>query len=204
VSAVQLLPVFLKLRYRKVVLVGGGRVAAAKLEGLLAAGADVTVVAPHIDGRIREAAVALVTRAFTPTDLDGAWLVVAAAPPDVNRDVRAAAEARRIFVNAVDDPDSASAFLGGVFRRGPVTVAVSTGGAAPALSGLLREALEAVVPDDVEEWVREARALRRQQRADGVPLLARRPLLLRRLNELYSEEEDDVFEAPALDGTLRR
>lgn len=203
-SAVQLLPVFLKLRYRKVVLVGGGRVAAAKLEGLLAAGADVTVVAPHIDGRIREAAVALVTRAFTPTDLDGAWLVVAAAPPDVNRDVRAAAEARRIFVNAVDDPDSASAFLGGVFRRGPVTVAVSTGGAAPALSGLLREALEAVVPDDVEEWVREARALRRQQRADGVPLLARRPLLLRRLNELYSEEEDDVFEAPALDGTLRR
>jgi siroheme synthase-like protein len=198
VSAVQLLPVFLKLRYRKVVLVGGGRVAAAKLEGLLAAGADVTVVAPHIDGRIREAGVAVVTRAFTPTDLDGAWLVVAAAPPDVNRDVRAAAEVRRVFVNAVDDPDSASAFLGGVFRRGPVTVAVSTGGAAPALSGLLRQALEAVVPDDVEEWVREARALRRQQRVDGVPLSARRPLLLRRLNELYAAADEAAVEASAV------
>lgn len=191
-TRVQLLPVFLKLRYRKVVLVGGGPVAAAKLDGLLAAGADVTVVAPHIDGRIREAAVAIVTRAFTPSDLDGAWFVVAAAPPDVNRDVRAAAEARRVFVNAVDDPDSASAFLGGVLRRGPATVAVSTGGAAPALSGLLREALEAVVPDDVDEWVREARALRRQQRAEGVALSARRPLLLRRLNELYADDEAEA------------
>jgi siroheme synthase-like protein len=198
-SAVQLLPVFLKLRYRKVVLVGGGRVAASKLEGLLAAGADVTVVAPHIDGRIRETAVALVTRAFTPSDLDGAWLAVAAAPPDVNRDVRAAAESRRIFVNAVDDPESASAFLGGVFRRGPVTIAVSTGGAAPALSGLLREALESVVPDDVDEWVKEARALRRQQRAEGVPLSARRPLLLRRLNELYADhDEEAAIEAPGV------
>jgi siroheme synthase-like protein len=197
VSAAQLFPVFLKLRYRKVVVVGGGRVAASKLEGLLAAGADVTVVAPLIEGSIRERPVVTVARSFTPSDLDGAWLAVAAATPSVNRDVRAVAEERRIFVNAVDDPESASAFLGGVFRRGPLTVAVSTGGAAPALAGLFREALEGVVPEDVEAWVREARALRRQQRADGVPLGGRRPLLLRVLNDLYDRREPDAVAAPA-------
>jgi siroheme synthase-like protein len=192
VSAGQLLPVFLELRGRKVVVVGGGRVATSKLEGLLAAGADVTVVAPRIDGRIQQESVVLLPRPFAPSDLDGAWLVVAAATPSVNRDVRAAAEERRIFVNAVDDPENASAFLGGVFRRGSVTLAVSTGGVAPALAGLVREALETVVPEDVETWVEEARALRRQQRADGVPMEARRPLLLRALNDLYASRAADA------------
>jgi uroporphyrin-III C-methyltransferase/precorrin-2 dehydrogenase/sirohydrochlorin ferrochelatase len=162
-------------------------VAASRVEALLAAGADVTVVAPFISPAIRASGVTLVSRGFTPTDLDGAWLVVAAATPAVNRDVGAAAEARRLFVNAVDDPDTATAYTGGVFRRGAVTIAVSTGGVAPALAGLLREGLEAVVPDDVETWVREARALRRRQRAEGVPLAARRPLLLEALNALYAE-----------------
>ncbi len=188
-SAAQLFPVFLKLRGRKVVLVGGGRVAASKLGGLLAAGADVTVVAPRLEAGLREATVHIVERPFTPSDLDGAWLVIAAATPAVNRDVRAAAEERRVFVNAVDDPESASAFLGGVSRWGSVTLAISTGGAAPALAGLLREALERVVPEDVETWVEEARSLRRRQRAEGVPMEARRPLLLRALNELYATRE---------------
>jgi len=188
VSEAELLPVFLKLRDRKVVLVGGGNVAFSKLSSLLAAHADVTVVAPTIDPRIRSRSVRIVARAFAPTDLDGAWLAIAAAPPSVNREVRNAAEARRIFVNAVDDAESASAFLGGVFRRGPLTVAVSTGGRAPALAGLMREALEAVVPEDAQEWVREARALRRSQRAENVALGERRPLLLRALNELYAQK----------------
>ena len=189
-----LFPVFLKLRHRKVVVVGGGNVAASRIEALSAAGADITVVAPVIAPAIRAAGVTIVSRGFTPTDLDGAWLAVAAATLAVNRDVRAAAEARRLFVNAVDDPDTASAYTGGVFRRGAVTIAVSTGGAAPALAGLLREGLEAVVPEDVETWVREARALRRRQRAEGVPLAARRPLLLEALNALYAERAAPVEE----------
>ena len=81
-------------------------------------------------------------RAFRPADLDGAWLVVAAAPPEVNREVRAAAEQRGVFVNAVDNPETCSAYAGGVLTRGGVTVAVSSNGEAPALAGLLREALE--------------------------------------------------------------
>jgi len=113
---------------------------------------------------------------------------VAAATPAVNRRVREAAEERRVFVNAVDDPESASAYQGGVLRRGGVTVAVSTEGKAPALAGLLREGLEAVLPDEVESWVGAASALREQQRREGVPLSRRRPLLLEALNHLYAEK----------------
>ena len=181
----ELLPVFLKLAGRKVVLVGAGRVAAAKLPALLAAGADVTVVAPDPRAEIVAAPVAVARRPFAPSDLDGAWLAVAAATPEVNRQVAAAAGARRIFVNAVDDPASASAYTGGVFRRGGVTIAVSTEGRAPALAGLLREGLEAVVPDEIETWVRAAEWLKERQRAEGVPIGERRPRLLEALNALY-------------------
>src|SRR5438477_4048981 len=133
-----LLPLFLTLTGRRVLLVGGGPVAAAKLDQLLASGADVHVVAPDVDARIERAAsaipgLAIDRRGFTSSDLDDAWLVVAAATPEVNREVRLAADARRTFVNAVDDPPNASAFLGGVVRRQGVTIAISTSGDAPAL-----------------------------------------------------------------------
>lgn len=183
---VPLFPVFLKLAGRRVLLVGGGPVAAAKLRGLLAAGAHVTVVAPRIRPEVEAAEVTLLPRAFQPSDVDGAWLVVAAATPAVNREVAAAAEERHVFVNAVDDPGAASAYTGGVFRRDGVTIAVSTEGRAPALAGLLREALEAVIPEDLATWVEEARRLRERQKAEGVPLTRRRPLLLEALNRLYA------------------
>ena len=119
-----LYPVFLRLAGLPVVVVGGGPVAAGKLDGLLEAGARVTVIAPVISEAIRTRAagngqLALVHRGFTASDLDGARWVVAAATPEVNREVAAAATARGLFVNAVDDVASASAYLGGVIRRGP-------------------------------------------------------------------------------------
>ncbi|HUL60543.1 MAG TPA: NAD(P)-dependent oxidoreductase, partial [Anaeromyxobacteraceae bacterium] len=123
---------------------------------------------------------------FRSEDADGAWLVVAAAPPDVNREVFAAGETRGVFVNAVDDPVHGSAYTGGVLRRGGVTIAVSTEGRAPALAGLLREALEAVIPEEAAAWVAAGAALRREQKQAGVPIGERRPLLLRALNRLYA------------------
>jgi uroporphyrin-III C-methyltransferase/precorrin-2 dehydrogenase/sirohydrochlorin ferrochelatase len=182
-----LFPVFLKLAGRSVVLVGAGRVASGKLAALLEAGAEVTVVAPVISPAVAAAPVAVVRRPFVPSDLDGAWLVLAAATPEVNRADAAAADERRIFVNAVDDAASASAYTGGVLRRGGVTIAVGTEGRAPALAGLLREGLEAVVPDEIERWVAAAEALKERQRAEGVPMGERRPLLLHALNDLYGK-----------------
>src|SRR5438105_12657487 len=107
----ELLPLFVALAGRRVVLVGGGRVAAAKLRQLLATGADVRVVAPVVDEEIERAGVVIERRPFRPDDLDGAWFVVAAAPPAVNGEVARAAGTRRIFVNAVDDRANATAFL---------------------------------------------------------------------------------------------
>lgn len=182
-----LLPVFLKLEGRRVLLVGGGRLAKSKLPALLAAGAVVRVVAPEVDPEITGAAVTLEHRGFVPADLDGAWLAIAAATPEVNRAVARAAEERRVFVNAVDDVASATAYLGGVVRKGGVVVAVSTEGRAPALAGLLREALESALPDDATEWVKAAASLRARQKASGVPFEKRRPALLEELNRLYAE-----------------
>ena len=181
-------PAFLKLQSRRVLLVGGGPVAAGKLEALLAAGADVTVVAPEIRPEIERAGVTIHRRAFVESDLDGAWWVVAAAPPDVNRQVLQAAETRRVFVNAVDDPAHATAYAGGVVRRDGVTVAISTDGRAPALAGLLREALDAWLPRDMDRWMRAADEARREWKQHGVPMEERRPKLLDVLNGLYEKK----------------
>jgi uroporphyrin-III C-methyltransferase / precorrin-2 dehydrogenase / sirohydrochlorin ferrochelatase len=184
-----LFPTFLKLQGRRVLLVGGGPVAAGKLRGLLEAGADVTVVAPAIVQEIAAAPVTPAMRRFQVSDLDGVSLVVAAAPPDVNREVAAAAQARGIFVNAVDDVESASAYAGAVVRRAGVTIAISTDGDAPALAGLVREALEVLLPDDLDKWMETARASRREWLERKVPMAERRPLLLEALNALYVERQ---------------
>ena len=193
-----LVPVFLKLAGRRVLVVGGGPVAAAKLAGLRDTGAEILLVAPAIGTPARAEiarhpkGVTVVERPFEEPDLDGAWLVIAAAPPEVNRQVAAGAESRRLFVVAVDDPAAASAYGGGTLRRGGVTVANSTDGQAPALAGLLREGLEAVIPPDadMDAWVAEANRQRPLWRAARVPITERRPLLLRALNRLYDREGD--------------
>ncbi|MGE3403680.1 MAG: bifunctional precorrin-2 dehydrogenase/sirohydrochlorin ferrochelatase [Vicinamibacterales bacterium] len=159
--------------------------AEAKLGALLDAGAVVTVVAPEVRSGIERPGVMVHRRGFEPSDLDGAWWVVAAAPAGVNREVLAAAEPRRVFVNAVDDPAHATAFAGGVVRHGDVTVAISTGGRAPALAGLLREAIDAWLPDTLEPWLEAADDARREWKAQAVPMAERRPRLLETLNKLY-------------------
>jgi len=152
-----LFPTFLKLGGRTVLLVGGGPVAAGKLRGLLDAGASVRVVAPEVRQEILDEPVEVARRAFVPSDLDGVAFVVAAA------------------------------YAGAVVRRAGVTVAISTDGDAPALAGLIREALEALLPDDLDRWMQCARESRQQWLAQGVPMAERRPLLLEALNELYRD-----------------
>ena len=130
-SARPVFPVFLRLDGVPVLVVGAGPVAASKLDALLSAQAKVTVVAPQIHSAFRRPDITVVERSFEPADLDGQRFVVAAAPPAINRAVQTHASARGLFVNAVDDVEAASAFLGAVVRRGDVTVAISTGGSAP-------------------------------------------------------------------------
>ncbi len=184
-----LYPVFLKLEGLPVVVVGGGNIAASKLDGLVAAGARVTVIAPQVSDAIRARATeldAILEQPFRAAHLAGARWVVAAATPEVNRDVATAAAARGLFVNAVDDKAAATAYLGGVVRRGPVGIALSTGGVAPAPAGRLRQARDAILPPDLDRWIDVANAARRDWKAAHVPMPERRPLLLRALDRLYA------------------
>jgi precorrin-2 dehydrogenase / sirohydrochlorin ferrochelatase len=137
-------PVNLVLDGRRCLVVGGGHIALRKVEGLVACGGRVTVVAPRITPDLR--AVAGVTcqeRRWRPEDLDAMWLVIAATDdPAVNRAVYEAGEAAGIWVNGADDPANCSFTLPSVVRRGDLQVTVSTGGRSPALSTWLRRRLE--------------------------------------------------------------
>lgn len=183
-------------------VVGGGAMAALRVGQLVEAGAQVAVVAPQVRPDLARLAAEVHRRPFAPEDLDGAWSTVAAATSEVNREVARAAQERRVFLNAVDDPAQASACTAGVVRRGAVTVAVSTGGAAPALAGLLRQALDALLPRELEAWAEVARAERPGWKRDGLPLGERRPLLLRKLVELHGAQGREPWPERATAGLV--
>jgi len=137
-------PVNLVLDGRRCLVVGGGRVAVRKVDGLLACGAQVRVVAPRLaPDLVDRPGVTCERRRWRPDDLDGVWLVVAATDdPTVNRAVFEAGEQARIWVNGADDPTNCSFTLPSVVRRGDLQVAVSTGGRSPALASWLRRRYE--------------------------------------------------------------
>jgi uroporphyrin-III C-methyltransferase/precorrin-2 dehydrogenase/sirohydrochlorin ferrochelatase len=200
VTAPALLPLFVKLAGRDVLVVGGGAMAAVRARQLAEAGARVALVAPAVRDDAAAQATTVHRRRFEPSDLDGRWFAVAAATPEVNAAVARAAEERRVLVNAVDDPESATAYTGALARRGDVTVAISTGGRAPALAGLLREAIEALLPQDAARWVEIADAERAAWKRARVPLARRRPLLLRKLEALYASPSPAEDPAPIARG----
>ena len=137
-------PVNLLVAGRRCVVVGAGRVAARKIAALLDAGAVVHVVAPSLAAEVagwRDAGRLTVDeRPFRAADLDGAWLATAATPdPAVNAAVYEAGEARRVFVNAADDPAHCSFTLMSVVRQGDLVVTIGTGGRSPALATYLKD-----------------------------------------------------------------
>lgn len=151
----------LDLTGRRCLVVGGGTVGLEKARGLLAAGAKVTVVAPALEPELRDLPVDWVEARYASSDLDGYRLVIAATPDrDVNRRVFEDAEARGIFCNVADDPELCSFILPAVHRQGSVAVAVSTGGASPALAQRLRGEIAELVTPRHAELAEELRALR--------------------------------------------
>ena len=162
-------PVFLDLTDAPVLLVGAGPVAARKAEGLAAAGAVVTVVAPDVVADLEAVAARIERRPYSPGDITGHRLVITATnDPTVNAQVSADARAAGIWVNSADDPDNCSFILPAVARRGPVTVAVSTGGASPALaSRLRRDIAETMLTPAVEHAAAELTRQRAEIHAAG-------------------------------------
>ncbi len=132
---------------QRVIVAGGGRVALRKVRGLLAAGAFITLISPEIDETLLDLAqtesLTLERRAYQLGDLRGAFLVIAATDdPQVNQAIWQEARSERCLINVVDDPAHSNFILPAVVRQGEFSIAISTGGASPALARHVRERLE--------------------------------------------------------------
>ena len=146
-------PVFLDIAGKPAVVIGGGQVALRKVEGLLDAGAQVTVISPalHPDlealvaaGRVRH-----IAREYSPGDLEGCLLAfVGTDDPSVNAAVAREGKQRGVWVNAVDDPANCDFIMPGIVRRGDIILAVSTSGGSPAMARKLREDLEQFLTEE--------------------------------------------------------
>ncbi len=152
-------PIALRLKGRRVLVVGGGKVAARKVEGLLEAGAEVVVVSPALArafGRVLPSrAMTWLAREYERGDVAGVSLVIAATDaPEVNARVRADARQARVPVCVVDDPDASDFIVPAVVRRGDLVLAISSGGASPALVGHLRRELDQLFAEDTALLVR--------------------------------------------------
>jgi len=166
-------PLIVDLTGRRCVVIGGGSVAERKVEGLLAAKAAVKVVSPKLneglEARVARREIEVERRRYRRGDLTGASLAFVA-----TGDTRLAAAIARegrsqgVWVNAADDPEHCDFFLPSVLRRGPLLVAVATGGGSPALARAVREEIERWLPDDYAELAETVAEVRRELRARGV------------------------------------
>ena len=185
-------PVFLDLRDRRCVVVGGDAAAASKVEGLLAAGARVTVIAPRLEpaleARVASGAVHHLARGYRRGDLEGAFLALSVlTDPMVNQPFWKEAETLGIPANVMDDVPRCSFIAPSIVRRGDLCVAVSTSGRAPALAVRIREWLERVFGPE------HARFLELAGRARE-PLARARPDLAERRELWYRLVDSDVIE----------
>ncbi len=145
------LPIFLDIKAKPCLVVGGGPIAMRKLDNLWRAGARITVVAPTLTdecrGRVEQAEINHQARAFKDADIEGMRLVIAATDDrEVNRRIAMLANTRGIPVNVADQPEDCTFIMPSIIDRSPVVVAVSTGSASPVLARMIRARLESLVP----------------------------------------------------------
>ncbi|WP_419843366.1 siroheme synthase CysG [Actinobacillus pleuropneumoniae] len=148
------LPIFVDLKNRPVLVVGGGHVAVRKIYALLKADASVKVVAEKLHSSLQvlvdEGKVEWLTKAFEASQVTSSYLVIAATDDNaLNQQVFDTAESQQRLVNVVDDQPRCSYIFPSIIDRSPVQIAISSGGAAPVLIRLLREKLEALIPHNL-------------------------------------------------------
>ncbi len=165
-----LYPVNLVVDGRPCLVVGGGRVAAGKVRGLLEAGARVTVVAPEIDPAIAALeGVAIERRTYRRGDVAGYRLAIAATgDSQINQAVYDDGEMAGVWVNAADDPARCSAILPARIRQGRLTVTISTGGHSPAVASWLRERLAAELGPEYDQLIGLLGEVRKEVQAQGL------------------------------------
>src|SRR5208282_5090940 len=173
-AGVELFPLFLKLRGRRCLVVGAGRISEGKIAGLLAAGGKVRVVAPRATEQIetwqKRGKIRWERRRFEARDLAGAFLVVAATSSNqVHRKIYGEAKKRRVLCNIVDVPPLCDFYYPAVVRRGALQIAISTAGSSPALAKRLREQLEGEFGAEYSVWLKHLAAERKKILARKMP-----------------------------------
>jgi precorrin-2 dehydrogenase/sirohydrochlorin ferrochelatase len=158
-------PVYIELRGQPCVVIGGGKIAEGKVEGLLAARANVTVISPdltvHLRELVEEKKITYLARAYQPGDLTGAFMVICATDQaEVNHQVWQEASANRQLVNVVDDTPRCNFIAPSILRKGDLTIAISTSGKAPALAVRLKERLQRELGPEYERFLELAGELR--------------------------------------------
>lgn len=169
-----LYPIFVEMKGRRILVIGGGHVSAEKVRGLLAGEADITLVSPELNDELREhvgaARIRHIERAYQDSDLDGGYELIMVATDDgaINAEVAAGGKKRGIWVNAADDQKHCDFILPSVVRKGKITLAASTSGSSPALARRLREELEAYLTDDMPALADLLAEMRQEIRKRGL------------------------------------
>ncbi len=185
-------PITLDLEGRLAVVLGTGRPAPEKVEGLLAAGARVRLIAPEPCERLLElagtGAIQLRARVYQPGDLADAWLAIAI-PEELGPELPAIAreaESRRVFLNVIDRPPLCSFAAPAIARQGDLTVAISTAGRAPALAARIRDRIARRLGPELERFLEIAARAR-------APLAAQRPDFSERRERWYALVDSDAL-----------
>jgi len=179
---VSFFPILLKLKAKTCVVVGAGKIAAAKAAGLLSSGAQVVVIGPRaskwVKSQARAGKMIWHRRRVVPADVDHAFLVVAATSSNATNEAifRACVE-RGVLCNVVDDPEHCDFFYPAIVRRGPLQIAISTEGHSPALAHRLRLQLEQQFSPEYGAWVEKVGRLRRKLLNRGLAPAERRRIL---------------------------
>jgi siroheme synthase-like protein len=161
-------PLVADLRDRRVVVIGAGRVGVDKAEALLACGAKVTLISDHVLAPLPDGIEEFLHRPYEHGDLEGALLVVAATGnPHVNDEIVREANERTILLNTVDDLARSNFYFTANYRDGDVLVAVSTGGASPALAQWVRNRVAHVLPKNLARVARQLRHERNELHEAG-------------------------------------
>ena len=158
-------PVYIELREQPCIVIGGGKIAEGKVEGLLAGWANVTVISPDLTAHLRELVeekkITYLARAYQPGDLTGAFMVICATDQaEINHQVWQEASANRQLVNVVDDTPRCNFIAPSILRKGDLTIAISTSGKAPALAVRLKERLQRELGPEYERFLELAGELR--------------------------------------------
>ena len=170
----QLFPVFFRLDQLQMLIVGGGNVALEKVSLLFknSDNANVTLVAPEIREEIKEIAsrypnLHLIQREYQTSDLDGKSLVIAATSiKDLNSRIREEAAARKILINVADTPELCDFYLSSVVKKGDLKIAISTNGKSPTFAKRMRELLEDVLPENIQDILDNLRSIREKLKGD--------------------------------------